>query len=431
MQRRDLLKTLTLGMAASLAVSSVRLLPSALAQAKPITAESWTEAAGFKPDLTKLPVQPGGTVHKGNVDKVAAMLPPGLSRLVKKYELKINVTPYTPIHPSLSYIQATQANLGKTKIWDVGKDFRKLGMSGYVAGLPFPKPNSGLEVAWNFLNAYNGDDGDRHYDVYWVSGKSGVEHNEYWRWSSVRTAFRTDIDPKPHIKEQYDRRIVSMSITYAIEPYDKKGFGALYARSIDPVDLQGHVYVPAMRRVLRNTFGTRGDTWNATNYLYEDVNGYLGAVEWMNWKLVGTKTMLMPMNVGAKRGKDGKVNFEFDKWPHWNPKANWQPRPVYVLEVTPKIPDYPYSRMLIVVDAETYIIPYKEAYDKKGELWKIILNGMNASPDMNTQPQEPGLSVAIDLQAEHATAISFRKFEANTNVDMNLFTLANLRKRGN
>ena len=34
-----------------------------------------------------------------------------------------------------------------------------------------------------------------------------------------------------------------------------------------------------MRRVLRNSFGTRGDSWNATDYLYENVGGYLDAVE--------------------------------------------------------------------------------------------------------------------------------------------------------
>ena len=205
---------------------------------------------------------------------------------------------------------------------------------------------------------------------------------------------------------------------------------ALFARSLDPVDLQGHTYVPAMRRILRLSLGTRGDAWNATDYLYEDVGGYLGAVEWMNWKLVGQKTMLMPMHGGAKHGKDPKLNYDVDAWPHWNPKLKWEPRPVYVLEVTPKFSDYPYSRMLILVDAETYTIPYKEAFDKKGELWKIILNSPKQSPDPNSKPQEMGAHMAIDLQAEHATIISARSQKSNTGIDPERFTVNSLKKRG-
>ena len=267
-----------------------------------------------------LPLPAGSVVHKGNVDQVKALIPPGLEKLIRKYELKLTIKAYEPIHPSLGYIAATNENRGKTKVFDVGKDYRKPGITGWAAGLPFPKPASALEVATNFVSSYTGDDADRYYDVYWISAKSGVEHNEYWHWASLRGIGRTDIDPKPNIDVLAKERLAGTAVTFAIEPYDKKGFGALFSRSIDPIDLQGHTYVPAMRRILRMSFGTRGDAWNATDYLYEDVGGYLGAVEWMNWKLVGQKTMLMPLHGGVKHAKDTKVNFEIDDWPHWNPK---------------------------------------------------------------------------------------------------------------
>lgn len=420
-------KILACALGLSLTAASAHVARSVRADG-PITAENWTEMVGFKPD-TNLPVPVGSVVHKGNVDKVKGLIAPGLERLIRKYELKLTVSEYKPVHPSQGYIAATNANAGKTKVVDVGKDYRKAGVSGWVAGLPFPKPKTGLEVATNYRSAYTGDDTERFYDVYWVSGKSGLEHSEYWRWVTMRGVGRTDIDPKPAIPQMESERIAGTSVTFAIEPYDKKGFGALFAASMDPVDLQGHTYVPAMRRIVRMSLGTKGDAWNATDFLYEDVNGYLGAVEWMNWKLVGQKTMLLPMHGGVKVGKDNKSNFEFDKWPHWNPKLTWQARPTYVLEVTPKFSDYPYSKMLILVDAESFAILYKEAYDKKGELWKIILNSPKESPDMNSQPGNMGVSLAIDLQAEHATAVAARSTRANVNVDPNLFTVGALRKR--
>jgi hypothetical protein len=429
MKRHPILHLSALSAAACLALTSVSE-DAVLAATGAFTNENWGEAVGFKPDLSLLKVPAGTVIHKGNVDQVKDLLPPGLQQLVQKYELKLNITDYKPYSPSLAYVRATEENLGKAKALDVGKDIRKSGFSGYVSGLPFPKPKDGLQVAYNFLNTYGGDDVDRYYDVSWISAKSGLENSEYWHWQTIRLANRTDIAPLPLVPMFEKERYRGAALTTALEPYDKQGFGALYFSSLDPVDLTGYVYVPAMRRVLRQTFGTRGDSWNATDYLFEDVGGYLGAAEWMSWKIIGKKTMLLPANSGAKFGKDPKAVFDIDKWPHWNPKVNWQARPVYVLEVKPKIPDYPYSRMLVLVDAETYTVPYKEALDKKGELWKIILTGGNFSPDPKTTPPLPGFSVALDLQSQHATLITFRKVTTNSNLNPAKFSVATLKAQG-
>ncbi|MFT3924700.1 MAG: DUF1329 domain-containing protein [Myxococcales bacterium] len=418
--------------AASLAVSVGvgQLVSRAGADTATIKAETWGESVGFKPDLQSIPVQPGATVDKSNVATLKGLVPAGLETLISKYNLTLKVVPYVPFRPSDGYIAATNENRGKTRLKDVGKEFRTSGRNDFFPGLPFPQPKTGLEVAANFLGRYGGDDFEVYYDTLWISAKSGVEHTEYWHWASVKGVNRTDIDPRPRIQEIADQRMVGTSYTEAIEPYDKKGFGALYSSSFDPVDIQGHVYVPAMRRVLRNSFGTRGDSWNATDFLYEDVNGYLGAVEWMNWKLEGKKTMLMPAHPGVKHGNDPKLTYDLDRFPHWNPKINWEARPVYVLSATPKFPDYPYSRMLMVVDAESYVMYYKEAFDKKGELWKIILSAPKESPDPKTQPGQMGASCAIDLQAEHATCVHARKARANSGQDLSKFTVSALRKRG-
>src|SRR5687767_9741212 len=71
----------------------------------PITAENWGEMVSFKPDTT-LPAPAGTVIHKGNVDKIKGMIPPGLEKMVRKYELKMTLTDYAPIHPSLGYIAA-------------------------------------------------------------------------------------------------------------------------------------------------------------------------------------------------------------------------------------------------------------------------------------------------------------------------------------
>jgi hypothetical protein len=398
-----------------------------------ITSDNWTEMVGFKPDLEQAKnVKKGKKVKKANVADYAALLPPSMRMMIEKYNLVLKLKEYEPIYPSVGYIEATNKYRGQPQIIDVGKDYRKRGLKNYTAGLPFLNPKTGLEVAWNYQYSYNGDDGDTFYTVYWISAATGVEHTEEWRWAFIiRTINRTDLDPKPAIKSFLEKGLQYTSITYALAPYDKKGFGALYSRAVDPLDQQGHIYVPAMRRVLRNTFGTRGDTWNSTDLLYEDVRGYMGYPEWMEWKLIGKKTMLMAMHSGVKLGKkNAKKTYDIDKWPHWNPKLVYEPRSVYVVEVTPKFPDYPYSKQIMYFDAETFAIPYKEAYDKKGDLWKVVLIGYNDSPDMDSLPPEFGACAVIDFQAEHATLFNFHKAVSNTNLDPKMFTLSNLRKRG-
>jgi hypothetical protein len=398
------------------------------ASADEITADNWTEMAGFKPDVTQdLPK----TISEKNAGKAGGLIPAGMRLLIEKYGLKLEVTKYRPVHPSAGYIQATNRYRGRPKIIDVGDAINRRAIENYTAGLPFPGPKTGPEVAWNFLYAYGGDDSQVTYSVHWISASSGLEHSEEWRLSTIRGINRTDIDPIPAIESFLKKGLQGAGLTYALSPYDKKGFGAVYHRSIEPRDSIGHTYVPSMRRILKNSFGTRGDTWNATDLLYEDVRGYSGYPEWMHWQLKEKKTVLLPMHSGVELGsKTVKRTYDFKKPPHWNPRYRYEPRPSYVLEVTPKLPDYPYSRQLLYVDAEAFQILYKESFDKKGQLWKIMLNSGSYHP--NEEGDDIlGWSgtVVIDVQAEHATIFHVHQAQANTGLDPDMFTVSNLRKR--
>ncbi len=404
----------------------------ARAAAEPITAADWTERVGFKPDLSVAAFKPGMVIDKSNWLQVKDYIPESLSQLITKYALKLKTRKYEAVRPSDGYIAATNQNLGTAKTVDTGSDIRKLGITGYKSGLPFAQPKNGLEVAYNYHFAHFGDDADNHYGVYWVSAKTGVERWEEWRWRYIlRTTHRTDVPPIPDIAEFAAKGIQYTSMTWALQPYDKRGFAALYHRYEEPRDQEGHIYIPTMRRVLRNTFGTRGDAWNSTDMLYEDVRGYMGYPEWMTWKIVGKRTILAPMHSGTPKGEAAlKQTFDFETWPHWNPNFQWEPRAVYVVEATPKIRDYPYKRMVMYFDAETFYIPYKEAYDRKGQLWKILVIGFNKSPNPAKQPLDIAGALALDLQAEHASCFPFFNSKSNIDLKPDFFSLTNLRKMG-
>ena len=406
--------------------------PSAAPAAwEPITSDTWGARVGFAPDLDGAP--PAGTkVSAANEKEFKKWIPSGVDLLVSKYKLVLEVVDYEAVHPSSGYIEATNKYAGQPQLIEGQDDPRKLAMKDYTAGLPFPQPKSGKEVAYDYALSYRGDDGSYHYGVFWISAASGVERWEEWRWEYVhRVKFRTDLEPLDDLPDFAEKGTVHLSRTWAIAPQDKRGFAALHRGSEEPDDLQIWIYLPPTRRTLRMAAGTRGDAWNSTDLLYEDVGGYAGHPEWMEWKIIAKTTVLAPVHAALPHGKGAlqKV-FDFKTWPHWNLRARWEPRPVYVVEAKPRLADYPYSRMILYFDAETFHIPVKVAYDRKGELWKVLINASNASPDMDEMPLQIGTALVVDLQSEHATAFPAYGYEANVGHDLNKFTLTSLRKMG-
>jgi hypothetical protein len=410
-------------------IAAVAVAPSPRA-AGTITRANWGASVGFAPNKAPAGFAAGEVISAANVAKVEKLLPPNVALLVKKYGLKIWTKNYQPFAPSNSYIDATNKYQGQTKVFDTGQNARQKGIENYHAGLPFPNPQDGLQVAWNYQYAYFGDDATNDFAVYWISGKSGVERSEEWTWKYImRAMYRTDIQPMPHDPAAAKENIQYYALTVCSKPSDKAGFAALYWRYTEPKDQDGYIYNPAQRRPIRFSFGTRGDAWNNTDLLYEDVRGYLGYPEWMTWTIAAKGTYLAPMNSGIPLGRN-RINevYDFKTPPYWNFKANWEPRPMYVVEAKPKFRDYPYSKMIVYIDAESYYILFKEAYDKKGSLWKVLINAWNQSPNPATLPPGIGTSLVLDLQAMHATAFPWFSSKANVGLKPAEFTLGALRK---
>jgi hypothetical protein len=397
--------------------------PTRTGSGEPITTDNWTERAGFAPDLTQGFLGPDEVLDASNWRKAEALIPPGLAELVGNWGLKLRTGSYRTIHPSQAYIDATNANHAGVRAIETGpREYRTKGIEGYVAGLPFPGPKTALEVMWNQHYAYSGDDGSLWFGVFWVSSKHGIQKSEEWRWEYLtRAMHRTDLAPTPEISWFGKRDIQYASLATALSPYDKEGTSALYYRYDKPVDQHGWAYVPGMRRPLKMLFGTPGVVWNNTDMLWEDVRGYSGFPEWAEWRLVGRATILAPMHAGVEYGRKArKRTFDFCNPPHWNPRMTWEPRPVYVVEGTPKkissLAPHPYSRVVMYVDAETYYVPLKETYDKKGRLWRVMVNAWNESPDMTMLPPRTALSMAVDVRSGRATV--FPTYETRTNVGL-------------
>lgn len=396
-----------------------------------LDATTWTRAVGFEPDLQGAP-EPGVVVGAQDLDQYGAFLPEGLATLVRGHGLVLDVAAYRPIHPSRGYMEATRAAWGQARAVETPGRIRARGIEGYAGGLPFPEPSTGLEVIWNQFFAYQGDDGWARFRAYWISASRGVERTEDWSWSYiVRGMDRTDLDPRPHIGEFASRRVRYASLAACEAPDDKAGTLALMFRHDEPVDQRGFLYVPAMRRALQVVFGAPGVPWNASDMLFEDIRGLSGHPEWWDWTLIGTRTILAPMHAGVRLGPgETETAVDFETPPHWNPRIQWEPRPVYVVEGRPKFWTSLYGRVVLYVDAETFLAPLKEGWGRDGALRKVVVHAFNAATDEGAEPPPLALALAVDLRRRHATLFATWETRANVGLPPSDFTQAAVLRMG-
>jgi hypothetical protein len=108
-----------------------------------------------------------------------------------------------------------------------------------------------------------------------------------------------------------------------------------------------------------------------TDATYEDYGGFSGVVTQFTWEYVGEVDILAPMDTrlqGYPRSED--ENFGPTGYSLGNDV--WQVRKAIILDMKPKDSGHPYTRKRIWLDKETYDAHYATAYDRRGELWKLI-----------------------------------------------------------
>lgn len=103
--------------------------------------------------------------------------------------------------------------------------------------------------------------------------------------------------------------------------------------------------------------------------------------------------------------------------PYWNPINKWwEPREVYVFEVT--TPNgHPYGKKVIYVDAQIQAALFTEAYTRSGELWRIIYSMLGPEP---TKPGEGGPAAyqlynfgAWDIRKNHGNYMDCGRWDTN------------------
>jgi hypothetical protein len=360
--------------------------------------------------LSALGLREGDIIDQTNVAAFRHLLSPGIEWCIG-YGWRLPVAEARPIGMPRAYRGATEKYAGQVRL---GPDGRSL--ENYVAGLPFPwidanDPHSALKIMWNFSYGFfiTDDIDERNWDADTgsISRGAGMTVERHYRVDHLRRLYyngRLYVEPKPELPPHGLR--FKESLHPLSEPFDLKGVGATFYRYLDP-DRQDDswLYLPQLRRVRRLSTAQRSDALFGQDSDVDSYYGYNGHIAWQDYKLLGERTVL-----GVMHGRNVPVRWQEPE--NWAFEDVWEPRRVWVIEATSKVPQYAYGRRIILIDKEAWVVPHSDIYDREGQLWKVWVNMWSfkkeAIPGARVSVYDDEMAflhalTMVDTQLAHAT----------------------------
>jgi len=397
-------------------------------------------AKGF-PNFNGL--KPGLIIQKNNLEQYKAVLDPGLQLVIANswYEIKVGPTTEFPINPK--FVEATKANLNKTRLTGKVGD-----IENYITGRPFVEepdlkdPRAGEKLAWNFRAGAGIADNAVITPFYWryrdlVNGR--IERTVKFAFNFLKFKHRIN-EPAPEIKPNPSDLSVAI-YAKASEPQDLKNTQLLILTAEDDHKPQdAYLYLGFQRRVRRMAPGQYTDAFLGSDVMIEDFEGFNGRISDMKWTYKGTQNLLLPMFNHNEMTLANDLPPEADGYKFINvtgqggcfPDITWQLRKTYILEVEPLDPKHPISKRIFYLDAQSMHIVRTLIYDRKGDLWKVgTLGKTNADAHL---PENKGVGMpiddifsAVDIQAKHCTTGQFKGKLDFKNNQPSMFQVQNLR----
>ena len=325
----------------------LRLLIIALFVIASFSGATWAGSGPERPLLK--------TWDKSNIDQVKDLLPPSDVMRVKEWGLTIPEFKYVPWISRGSWKEATEKYSKQCKIDENGI------LRGWDGGTPFPNTKKLEEMMWNYKKMNNGDDRYCDEDLYLNSFKRG-EKKVRVKYTNYKMIGRVQSPPVPDVPNNPQRNDFKR-MTFITDPFELRGFGTLeYSYEDERKESDFWIYIPSLRRVRRASAASRQDTWDGTELIIDDFDGFSGKTIEHTYKLIGEKEMLVPNDVLLPFKKDERQPL------FWT----YAKTPVYVIEAIPKDPNYVYSKRIFYLQKDGWNLAGTEIYDKTGKLWKYL-----------------------------------------------------------
>jgi hypothetical protein len=306
------------------------------------------------------------TITAANLSQYAARLTEGHKALFKAYpDYKMIVYPTHRSAASPEHVyEATKRNATTGKLVPDGN-----GITGALGGVPFPIPQSGVEIYWNHVTRWRGLAAAL--DV----GQAPLTASGTYTLVNFKEEFYFQYY-EPGMDEAKMNNILLYFTQETTAPARLAGEILLVQETLDQAKepRRAWVYNPGQRRVRRApnvAFDNPGT--NADNLRTADqFDMYNGSPQRYDWTIVGKKEMYVPYN--AYRLQDPKINYSaMLHRTHLNQDlARYELHRVWIVDSKLKAgASHLYSRRTLYVDEDSWQILAVDCYDSRGQLYRV------------------------------------------------------------
>jgi hypothetical protein len=362
----------------------------------------------------------GKRIDSTNLDQVKDLLPPGIYQLLKDPntwgEHWFEIVPYRPLPYTPGKIKYTKQ--GNCRITPEGE------LIGWNAGVPFPEPKSGIEIAWNF-ECWNKSDGFfNRARGYTVDGKIRYDRNLAFHVKSMHIAGRCDIPPTPEFPDN-QKGILRVSQLENDEPTEVKGQTILQHVYKDRTKYDDTwVWIPSLRKIRHTSTAQRTTTEGGSDICNDDDYGRNMVVQNFTYTYTGRKEILLARHQDMsflKRSEGDCIYSGLQK-----ERVN-----TYMVEGKSKDPNYIYSKFIWYVDPELWHIVVAEKFDREGRLWKVIEYCLDVLPSYKGIKDTYFITVTcVDVKRQHATVSTLPEIKLGQEFPLSLFTVSELQSIG-
>ena len=399
--------------------------------------------------------KPGDTLSKDNWQEAKGLMPESVLHRFQegKYQAKVITLP-AALGWGSKFKASSETNAGKFSVnsdnflIDNATQFYPVFLYGY----PFPQidptdPHAATKVMYNFsYTLMQPDDLDHSANLHWLT-PSAIERYVEFQGQMLFYGSRFS-GPIPNPDATLRKLIIA-----GVSPHDVVGVVTLEWTYLDPKQWNSlWTYVPGLRRARQRPPANGSDGLFGSDLAHDDPYLFSGKVQYFNWKFVGVQEALVPYTLPNPRPlQHTQRGYQFENLQNflnlgwetkgWNGDAWWPAnytlvkRPVWVVEATPRDPQYAYGRQVLWIDKDLYLGYYKEAYDKGGRLWRSQVGSVSVgqSADGDFSLAQPDFTVSVDEQRNHATVeLPLKQPERitfNTGLSEKIFTQLEMMKR--
>lgn len=325
---------------------------------------------GFVPDSGQYPnpfadEKPLFTVDASNLAEHEEYLTVGAKALMQRFpdfRMEVYQTHRTIGYPE-HVLRHCKNNAANATLTESG-----LGVQGAYACVPFPIPQSGLEVVWNNFLRYA--EGLR---THVLQSATLVDSSGHRTSLGDIHYHPVNLYADPN-KDKLEGHTSRMFHSTTIGPPAQNGYILLqhYSIDYDEQDSQTWSYTPGQRRVRlapEFAYDTPVSSYGGAIF-YDEINGYAGRPDRFDWEIVGKKEIYVPYNnydlLVASREDSLDDNFV-------KPEVmRWEKHRVWVVEGTVKQGErHTYAKRTFYINEDTWAVTATESYDNAGEIYRI------------------------------------------------------------